>query len=88
MQTATTGGYVKVVAPAPGKVVFVHQLNNDGTPYAEDVTIEAQPGVDPGRVDWTARDGQVGSLSWSFSQTNGSTGLKFPGDEEPQEATS
>ena len=71
-------GFCKVVAKADGKVVFVHQLNSDGTPYAEDVTIEAQSGVAPGRVNWTDRDGQIGTISWSFSPQENVTGLKFP----------
>ena len=73
-------GMSKVVAKADGKVVFVHQLNQDGTPYAEDVTIEAQEGVAAGRVDWTAKDGQVGVISWTFTPYENVTGLKFPED--------
>lgn len=71
-------GMSKVVAKADGKVVFVHQLNQDGTPYAEDVTIEAQAGVAAGRVDWTAKDGQIGVISWSFTPYDNAGDLKFP----------
>ena len=71
-------GMVKVVAPTKGKVTFVHQLNGDGTPYAEDVTIEAQPGVGESRVDWTDRDGQVGTLSWGFSAQPGIDPASIP----------
>jgi len=72
-------GYCKVKS-SNGKVVFVHQLNQDGTPYAEDVTIEAQKGVPASRVDWSDKDGQIGTISWSFSPTTGldPAGFKFP----------
>lgn len=71
-------GLCKVVATS-GKVVFVHQLNQDGTPYAEDVTIEAQPGVPASRVDWSKFNGQVGTIGWSFSPyTTVPEGLLFP----------
>jgi len=73
-------GSVKVVAPEKGKVKFVHQLNSDGSPYAKDVTIEAQPGVDPSRVDWTQQNGQIGILSWGFSRSE-VEGLLFPEEE-------
>lgn len=74
-------GLSKVVAKADGKVVFVHQLDQDGKPYAEDVTIEAQEGVAAGRVDWTAKDGQIGVISWSFNAYDiAPEGLKFPED--------
>lgn len=73
-------GSCKVVASA-GKVVFVHQLDQDGKPYAEDVTIEAQKGVPLSRVDWAAKDGQVGTISWSFTPTTADTSsIKFPED--------
>lgn len=72
-------GFSKVVAKTDGRVVFVHQLNSDGTPYAEDVTIEAQPGVAAGRVDWTSKDGQIGTISWTFNPYDPAPeGLKFP----------
>jgi hypothetical protein len=74
-------GYCKVVDKGNGKVVFVHQLGMDGEPYAEDVTIEAQKGVPPTRVDWSKQDGQVGTISWSFTPTTGDTSsIKFPED--------
>ncbi len=73
-------GSCKVVASS-GKVVFVHQLDQDGKPYAEDVTIEAQKGVPASRVDWSDKDGQVGTISWSFTPSTGDTSsLKFPED--------
>jgi hypothetical protein len=72
-------GYSKVVAKDNGKVVFVHQLNPDGTAYAEDITIEVQDGVEPSRVDWSQRDGQVGVISVSFSPAPGDTSaVQFP----------
>ncbi len=73
-------GYSKVVDKGNGKVVIVHQLNPDGSGYAEDVTVEVQAGVDPGRVDWLAKqDGQVGTVSVSFSPASGDfSALKFP----------
>ena len=74
-------GSCKVVAKSKGKVVFVHQLSIDGTAYAEDVTIEAQPGVEASRVDWTDRDGQVGNISWVFTPTQTDpTNIRFPED--------
>ncbi len=73
-------GYCKVVASA-GRVKFVHQLDQNGEAYAEDVTIEAQPLVPLGRVDWADKDGQVGTISWSFSPTTADTSsVKFPED--------
>ena len=75
-------GYSKIIAKAPGKVRIVHQLDTDGKPYAEDVTIEAQEGVPASRVDWTDKDGQVGVVSWSFSPVSHDTSsLKFPESE-------
>ena len=73
-------GLCKVVA-SEGKVRFVHQLNSDGTPYAEDVTIEAQEGVPASRVDWADKDGQIGTISWSFTPYPTATGLLFPEDK-------
>jgi len=71
-------GYCKVVASA-GKVKFVHQLDQNGEAYAEDVTIEAQKGVPLSRVDWADKDEQVGTISWSFTPTTGDTSsIKFP----------
>lgn len=72
-------GYSKVVNKGNGKVVFVHQLDQDGKAYAEDVTVETQAGV-PTRVEYFAKqDGVVGVVSVSFSPTSADTsGIKFP----------
>ena len=76
-------GSSKVKKIAPGKVKFVHQLNPDGTAYAEDVTIEVQPGVDPSRLSYLeSQDGQIGLLSYSFQPVTGDqSSLKFPEDQ-------
>jgi len=72
-------GYSKLVKVSDRKVRFVHQLNSDGTAYAEDVTIELQEGVDPSRLAYlTAQDGKVGIASWSFSPADVPTDLLFP----------
>lgn len=58
-------GLSKIKVVEPGKVKVLHQLNGDGTPYAEDVTIES---VVPGRLDWLeSQDGKIGVFSFSFS---------------------
>lgn len=77
-------GLSKVKVLGPGKVKLVHQLNNDGTPYAEDVTVEVQPGVDPSRIDFlTKQDGKIGVASFSFSAYDNvdESQMKFPEDE-------
>lgn len=73
-------GLSKAVKLGPGKVKFVHQLNNDGTPYAEDVTVEVQAGVPDGRIDFLEQhDGKVGVFSFSFSPyATAPEGIKFP----------
>lgn len=70
-------GYCKIKKIGPGKVRFLHQLNSDGTAYAEDVTIESEV---PGRLAYyEAQDGQVGVLNYSFSPVVGDhSSLKFP----------
>ena len=61
-------GFSKVVKLNESTVKLVHQLNGDGTPYAEDVTIAVQLGVDPRRIDWLMRhEGKVGVASFSFT---------------------
>jgi hypothetical protein len=76
-------GSSKVRKISDRKVKFVHQLNADGSAYAEDVTIELQKGVDPGRLEYLASlDGQVGVVSYSFSPSPGDhSSLKFPEEE-------
>jgi len=73
-------GYSKVIKVSEHKVRLVHQLNPDGTPYAEDVTVETAEGVDPGRLDYLGQyDGQLGYVSVSFSPAGESAGdVKFP----------
>lgn len=70
-------GLVKVKKLAPGKVKFIHQLNDDGTPYAEDVTVESSV---PGRLDYFEKqEGKVGVVNLSFSPYDTvPEGLKFP----------
>lgn len=72
-------GYSKIVDKGNGKVVFVHQLDQDGKAYAEDVTVETQAGV-ASRVEYFAKqDGAVGVVSVSFSPTTADTSsVKFP----------
>ena len=61
-------GLSKVVAKGNSKVVFVHQVGVDGKAYAEDITVELQPGVDPSRLAyWVNLDGKVGVASFSFT---------------------
>lgn len=73
-------GYTKVIKESDHKIRLVHQLNNDGTPYAEDVTIETAESVDPARLSYLAQnDGAIGILSFSFSPADGvPEGIKFP----------
>jgi hypothetical protein len=68
-------GYAKVIKVSDHKIRLVHQLNPDGTPYAEDITVETADDVDPGRLAYlAAHDGKIGYASVSFSPV---------GDEEP-----
>lgn len=72
-------GYAKVVKQSDRKVKIVHQLNDDGTPYAENVTIELQEGVDASRLEYlTSMDGRVGILSYSFRAEENTPSVKFP----------
>jgi len=73
-------GYYKVVKISDHKVRFIHQLGQDGKPYAEDVTIETAEEVDPNRLNYlTQNDGKIGILSFSFSPAaDGSIELDFP----------
>lgn len=82
-------GYSKVVNQGNGKVVFVHQLNGDGSAYAEDVTVENQPGVSELRNEHLAKlDGKIGVVSYSFSLVDPQPeGLLFPENAEGQEKT-
>ncbi len=71
-------GMSKIKVLGPGRVKAIHQLNDDGTPYAEDVTIESDV---PGRLDWLEKqDGKVGVFSFSFSPSD-AEGLVFPEDD-------
>jgi hypothetical protein len=73
-------GYSKIVNKGNGKVVIVHQLDQDGKAYAEDVTVEVQAGVPESRVDYLAKqDGKVGTVSVNFTAQEGDfSNLKFP----------
>jgi hypothetical protein len=58
-------GMSKIKVLGPGRVKAVHELNGDGTAYAEDVTIESDV---PGRLDWLEeQDGKVGVFSFGFT---------------------
>ena len=75
-------GLCKVVKLANGRgVKFVHQLDGDGLPYAEDITVELQPGVE-GRLAYLLdKVGQIGAASVSFVEYPGAGGgLSFPED--------
>lgn len=74
-------GLSKIKVISPTKVKAIHQLNSDGTAYAEDVTIESEVA---GRLDYLkSQDGRVGVFSFSFSPyTAVPEGLKFPDDSE------
>ncbi len=51
------------------KIVFVHQLGQDGKPYAENIIIELQPGVPESRNEyWATMDGKIGVVSVSFTK--------------------
>lgn len=73
-------GYSKIVNKGNGKVVLVHQLNQDGSAYAEDITVEVQAGVDPSRIDHlTKQDGKIGTAGVYFTASEGDFSLvKFP----------
>ncbi len=75
-------GMSKVVPLANGRgVKLVHQLDSDGTPYAEDITIEVQPGVDPERLSYLlSKAGTIGAATYSFYPHDGVIGLLFPED--------
>lgn len=78
-------GYSKVIKVSDHKIRVVHQLGQDGEPYAEDLTIETAESVDPGRLGYLAQnDGRVGIMSFSFSPVaeGAAEGMKFPGDDE------
>lgn len=72
-------GMSKVVKVSDHEVRLVHQLDGDGKPYAEDITITTSDSVDPSRLSWlTSKDGKVGIASFSFSETDVSGDIKFP----------
>lgn len=73
-------GMSKVVVDSPTKVRLVHQLNGDGSAYAEDLTVELQPGVDASRLDYLKnQDGKIGVVSFGFSAYDPAPeGLLFP----------
>ena len=75
-------GMSKIKVLGPGRVKALHQLNQDGTAYAEDVTIESDV---PGRLAYLeSQDGKVGVFSFSFSaDANAPEGLLFPGEADP-----
>ena len=75
-------GLCKVVRLENGRGVrLVHQLDQDGNAYAEDITVEVQEGVDPSRLsDLMAKDGKIGICSWYFSEDPVDPGsVTFPG---------
>ena len=75
-------GYSKVVAITERKVKFVHQLDSDGTAYAEDITIEIDETVDPSRLKYLVdQDGKIGYASVSFSaatESEQNSTVRFP----------
>jgi hypothetical protein len=75
-------GYSKVVVVNDRTVKFVHQLDQNGESYAEDVTVELQDGVPASRLEYfVAQDGKVGVASFGFSPLTGIGGpidLRFP----------
>jgi len=57
-------GFSKVVNKGNGKIVLVHQLDQNGKAYAEDITIQVQEGVDPSRLAWwESKDGKIGAAN-------------------------
>lgn len=74
-------GYSKIVKISDRKVRIEHQLNNDGTPYAADVTLEIADSVNPSRLSYLV-DGSIGILSYSFTPVAEIVGLRFPSDKE------
>jgi hypothetical protein len=72
-------GYAKVIKVSDRKVRLVHQLDNDGKPYAEDITIEVAESVNPSRLAYlTAQDGKIGVSSFGFRETDAPDNLTFP----------
>lgn len=73
-------GMSKVVDMGEGEIRILHQLNSDGSAYAEDVTVKVQPGVGASRLSYLAsQHGKVGVFSYSFSPYDPAPeGLLFP----------
>lgn len=75
-------GYYKVIAVSKHKVKLVHQLNTDGTAYAEDITVETMENVDEGRLDYLGKyDGTVGYANLTFSrapEVMSTDSIRFP----------
>lgn len=74
-------GYAKVIKVSDHEVRLVHQLNPDGTAYAEDIIVTTSDEVDPSRLNWLGRqDGKVGYASVSFSAVENAdtSDVKFP----------
>ncbi len=70
-------GYTKVKKISDHEVRLVHQLGQDGQPYAEDIVVTTAEGVSPHRLDYLAQyDGKIGIANVSFS----------PGSEREQSA--
>lgn len=62
-------GLSKVVNKGNGEIVLVHQLDQNGKAYAEDITVKVQEGVDPSRLSYLAsQDGKIGVANVTFSK--------------------
>lgn len=70
-------GMTKVVRTAENQVKLVHQLGNDGKPYAEDITIDV-PAGSGSRLD-QYKEGAIGVANVSFTAYDPApTGIEFP----------
>lgn len=71
-------GYSKIVekTASPNRVRIVHQLDQDGKRYGEDITIEGPEG----RILINGEEGDIGVLSVNFSKNppEVTTSVKFP----------
>lgn len=75
-------GFAKVEKISDHEVRFVHQLDNEGKPYAEDVILKLDESVDPSRLAYLAgQEGKVGTVSYSFRATERPESVRFPGEE-------
>lgn len=72
-------GFSKIVKVSDHEVRLVHQLNSDGSAYAEDITVTTPDEVDASRLAWLGdQDGKIGVASVAFTASEHSGDIKFP----------